>query len=790
MLVSYNLLNKYIDLTGVSPHELADLLTNAGLEVEEVKPFAQGTNLVIGEITKIEKHPDSKKLNICHVNNGKETLQIVCGAANVEENRKIILAQIGSELDNAKVNKIKEVKIGGYDSQGMICSLSELGVSEKYQTPEEIEGIYLIDQDVEVGVEALSALSFDDYIIDIGLTPNRSDIYSIYALALEVSALINRPVNQVNQDVTCKEKSKFHINIEDDACSSYCLFEFNNLSNTKSSHELRLELMALGIKPHSKIVDSANLGMVVSGNPIHTFDKTKLKSDTFTIKKGVKQAEFLALDDNVYEILEDDLVIINGEDIVAIAGVIGSKDSAIDDNTTDVVIESAVFKHVSVRETARRLDLFSEASIRFSKIVNPYTLKFPIAIFQELMNAQCSGATCLDLLEYQPLKVSVTHQKITSVLGMEIDLKECVTILENLSFKVDLKGETINAYPPSYRKDVERDVDLIEEIIRIYGYDNIPAKLPLQEIKYQPLTAMQQARQEIRSILVNGGFNEIITYQLNSEDALNHFSEAKEYLNLSNPLSKERAFFRDQLITNMIATMKYNKSYQHQNLALFEISEVFLDNKEQTLLCLGMSGIFSENLWQQKITKADFYLMKGIIFNLLNKLGYHYGRYLIEPVEDNHPYLHPTKSAYIKMNKKIVGIIGEVHPIIMKTLKIKDSYIAQINLSDLISNRPKSNKYTKLNLLPSVKRDLSLVIPNNVNSGDLVRLIKTGNKLVKDVKIFDLYHDDKLEDAYSLALSLTIKDEKDTLVDDQVNQLIDSILKDLNNKLGIKLKEI
>lgn len=790
MLVSYKLLSNYVDLKGLCGEELAKILTDAGLEVEQVSEMTQGSDLVIGQILKVDKHPDSDKLNVCLVETGDNNpVQIVCGADNVRPELKVIVAKVGAKLKYAKVPEIKKVQLAGVESNGMICSLPEIGFQDKFLAEEELDSIYEVSDDLEIGVEALSALNYDDIILDISLTPNRSDIHSIYALALEVSALIDSPVKEVNMKVDAKQETSYQIEIESSDCLSYSLFEFDNISVNPSARNINLELMASGIKARNNVVDAANIAMLVTGNPIHTFDADKLKSKQFIIKKGIVMDDFLALDDNTYSIEEDDLVIVNGEEVVAIAGVIGSKSSAIDKNTKNIVVESAFFDHVSVRNTAKRLDLFTESSIRFSKIVNKYTLDFPIAIFMDLLNLSDVKASRLYELEYQPVEIKLAYSKIKSILGIEISLEECVNILERLGFKVEVNAELLSIYPPMYRKDVEIDVDVIEEIIRVYGIDNIPAKLPVQEITYQPLADIQKLIRNTKDIFVNRGLNEIITYQLNNKNLLDDFSDKKEYKTLANPLSEDRAYFRDQLLSNMVETINYNRSYQHHDLALFEISNVFLDGKEQVNFAIGLTGIFEENMWQAKINKVDFYLLKGLIFEWLDKLGYQFPRYLIEPVEKNHAYFHPTRSAHIKIGKEIVGIFGQIHPSLQKKYKLKDTYLASINLTKLNDNKPKVNKYEPLNLLPSVNRDLSLVVKDDIDVAQIIKVIKVGNKLIKDIKIFDVYKGENIEEGYySLSLSLIIKDDKQTLNEEAINEVVNKVLKNLQDKLAINLR--
>ncbi|MDF9867605.1 phenylalanyl-tRNA synthetase beta chain [Bacilli bacterium PM5-3] len=790
MIVSYNTLKKYVDLSEVSPYELGDLLTNAGLEVEQVYPFAQGSDLVIGYIKEAKRHPESDHLSVCQVDVKDEVLQICCGAPNVQEGKYVIVAKPGCELEHAKVPVIKKVEFAGVESNGMMCSLSELGIAEKFQNQDQLQGIEILDGEYEIGAEALSTLGFDDYVLDIALTPNRSDIYSIYALAIEVAGLLKQKVKEVEMNVDTTKPSKYNITIEHEDCRAYCLYDFNNIVSMQSSEAIKNELMVLGFKPRFNIVDTGNIAMVISGNPVHTFDADKLKSNEFVIKKGLEMDDFLALDGKTYKIEKDDLLITNAGEIVAIAGVIGSKSSCIDEETTNVVVETADFNHVSVRNTARRLDLFSEASTRFSKITNPYTLEFPVRFFMDSLNLECDGAVRVGMQEYHAKEITLTHQKIEKVLGIKISLESCIEILENLSFKVKQDNETISVYPPSYRKDVEVDVDVIEEIIRVYGYDNIVSTLPLQEIVYNKFTPLQEMVRQSKNIFSGLGLKEIVTYQLNSKDKLDVFSDEESYKELLNPLSEERKYFRNQLLSNMVETIQYNKAYQHNDLALFEISDVCIDNVEQRRLSIGLSGLFENNAWQRQIKKADFYLLKGIIFEWLEKLGFYYGRVLIKPIESDHKYFHPTRSAYLTINNKVFGVFGQIHPGVAKNLKLKDTLLAEIDIEMLSENVGRINKYEGINLLPSVTRDLSLVVPNSVDAAKITKLAKTGNnKLVKDVKIFDVYYGEGLpEDHYSISISLLISDDKKTLTDEIVNEIIDNILDAFNKKLNITLR--
>ena len=789
MLVSYKYLNKFVNLNDISPTQLGDLLTNAGLEVEEIKPLGQGSDLVIGYVKESNKHPESDKLSVNQVDVGNQVLQIVCGAPNVGAGQKVIVAMPGCKLDYAKVPEIKKVMLAGVESNGMICSLSELGIPDKYLSKEQLEGIEVLDQNLEIGQPALPVLGFDDYILDISLTPNRSDIYSIYALAIEVAGLTKQTVKEIPMTIDAPDQSKYTINIESEDCSSYGLFTFENIQVEESDNQTKNELMALGLKPRFNIVDQGNLAMLTSGNPIHVFDADKLKSNTFTIKKGLEKEDFLALDGNTYTITKDDLLIVNGEDIVAIAGVIGSLDSAVDQTTKNIVVESANFDHVSVRNTSRRLDIFSDASIRFSKLVNPYTLEFPVALLAAYLKVQPSSKNEVNYLTYTPQEIKVNLDRIKSVLGIDITLDRCVEILKDLLFEVKVNGNELSVYPPSYRKDCTIDLDVIEEIIRVYGYDNIQESLPLQEITYQPLTPLQEVTNASKNILVSLGLNEIVTYQLNSKDKLDNFSDAKEYLQLAYPLSNEREFFRDNLLANMIEAIAYNKSYQENNLSLFEISNIFKEGVEQRYLSIGLMGLFNSTLWKRQSVPSDFYVLKGILFTLLERLGFQYGRFFIKEVESDHAYMHPTKSAYIMLNNKVIGVFGAIHPTLATKLKLKEVYVATLDLTSLSNNVGKSNKFEKINTFPAVSRDLSLVIPNQVQADEIIKFIKQANKLVKEVTIFDIYHGDDLpENTYSLAVSLKIENDKKTLSEEEITDSVNKAISNLQSKLNVTLR--
>ena len=790
MLVSYKLLNKFVDLNGVDPYELGAILTNAGLEVEHIRPLAQGSDLVIGYVKESYPHPNSDHLTVCLTDVGTETLQICCGAPNVAQGQYVIVAKPGCELAYAKVPVIKKVTLKGVESNGMICSLAEIGIPQQFQTPAQIAGIEVLDGVYDIGAEALSTLGYDDYIIDLALTPNRSDIYSIYALALEVAALLTTSITTVKMTIDNTKTSSYTVKIEDEACLVYSLFEFNNLKVEPSEPKTKNILFASGFRPRFNIVDAGNLAMIISGNPVHTFDAAKLKSKVFTIKKGLEKNDFLALDGNYYAITKDDLLIMNGDDIVAIAGVIGSKASCIDENTTNIVVESAVFSHVSIRNTARRLDLFSEASIRYSKIVNQYTTEFPIALLEAQLHKEHDGCVEVGYTVYEPPAIKVSHQKIERILGLEIPLAQCITILERLAFTVEVTAEELVCYPPSYRKDIEQDVDLIEEIIRVYGYENIVSSLPLQKIEYHQPMPLQAMVRNTKALLSGANLNEIITYQLSSAKTLDPFSENKKYKTLINPLNNERMVYRDNLLASMLETIVFNKSYQIKDQALFEISNVFVDEAERTYLSIGLMGNYTAGNWHNQNMAVDFYVLKSIIFKWLEKLGFYYGRLLIEEVESEHAFLHPTRSAYLSMNKQRFGVFGAVHPQLSTTMKLKNVYVAQIDLTYLAQNKGRVNKYEDIPLVPNIHRDLSLVVPSTVKANEIIKVVKQSNsKLIKDVKIFDLYQGAELTpNTYALAISLEIGDGKRALNEDEINGISAAVLKELNKKLKVILR--
>lgn len=791
MLVSYKLLNKYVNIEDVNPFDLANLLTNAGVEVEHVRSMAQGSDLVIGYVLEAIKHPETDKLTVCKVDVGNnEILQICCGAPNVGQGQKVIVAKPGCKLEYAKVPVIKEVELKGVKSNGMICSLSEIGIADKFLTSAQLEGIEVLDESLEVGQEALKALGLDDYILDLSLTPNRSDLNSVYALAIEVAAILKRDVNNTIFYLDDNKDTDFKANVNTDKCSSFNLYEFKDVKVQESSLEIKNFLIASGITPVNNVVDLGNLSMIISGNPIHMYDVNKLESKTFEVKLASENTTFKALNDKEYNINKDDLVICNGSKIVAIAGIIGSMDSSIDENTTHIVIESAYFDHVIVRNMAKKFDLFSEASTRFSKIVNPFTLEYPIALLNRHLKATYNGTFKLNDNKYMPKTITVSHEKIESCLGIKIDLKDCVDILKALLFEVEIKDNTLSVKPPMYRKDIEIKEDLIEEIIRLYGYDSIESKLPIQENIVTSLSPIQQLVKHTNNFLVGQGLNEIISYQLSNKTLLDDFSTNRSYWTLDNPFSEEHKYFRDQLLSSMIHTLNYNKSYQKHDLSLFEISNVFVEDKEERHLSIGLTGQFLQNKWNNQKLDVDFYLLKGMIFGLLDNLGYTYGRYLIKEVESEHLYMHPTKSAYITMNNQVIGVFGQLHPKMANKYKLSNTYVASLNLSFLSTNVGKVNKYQKISLYPSVTRDLSLVLNTSINSSELVKVIKTGNnKIVKDVKIFDVYKGDNLEkDTYSISVSIKLADDNKTLTEEEINSCMSNIINNLETKLNASLR--
>lgn len=796
MRVKLEWLNELVDLTGLSTKEIVEKASLYSIEIENVDRVVKASNIVIGHVLTKEKHPDSDHLNLLTVDVKDEVLNIVCGAPNVEAGQYVIIAKVGAKLPGFE---IKKSKIRGYESCGMCCSLQELGVETKYIDEKFSKGIYYFEDSVEVGMDASKALNFEDDIIELGITPNRGDLLSMIGVAFEFSAAFNRPLKKLAFDLIRsenKEKS-LNIKIETDNCLGYYGQIIKDVKVGESPRWLSSRLIAFGIRSINNLVDITNYVLALYGQPLHAFDLDKIGYNV-VIKNAKKGEKFVTLDEIERELLDTDVVITDGNDSMCLGGVMGGLNSEITSDTKNIMLEAAVFDPMTIRKTASRLNLHSEASQRYERGVDlnrtKEALDYACYLYQTLCGASIVGEAVYDGLDrIEDKEIVITKDQVNSLLGTSIKKEEIVSIFEKLNFKVLVNDEDIHVFVPNRRPDISIKEDLIEEVARLYGYTLLPITLPLDRMAGS-LSNANKNKRIIQDTLCGLGLNEVVTYSLvndkfNSQFTLLNKDDIKD-ISLLMPLTEERKKLRFNLMASNIEVLKYNLARKNKNISNFEISRVYYMHEglkhEDLHLAIVMSNEYSSNLWQGKKENVDFFLLKGIVSSVFENLGIE-ERYVTLDKECKE--LHPNRTALIYVNDMLVGYIGQLHPQYEKDNDLDDTYVCEINLESLIDYKKETVIFKQIQKLPSVERDLALIMNKSVLASDLVECIKKSDKqLLSDVIIFDLYEGEHVkEDEKSIALKLVFT-SNDPLTDDVINAKVKRILKDLEYKLNVKLR--
>jgi phenylalanyl-tRNA synthetase beta chain len=788
--ISINWLKEYLESKS-NPEEISDILTNLGLEVEKILPFesVKGglTGVVAGKVLKCEKHPNADRLKVTSIDLGNnETSEIVCGAPNIMEGQIVPVAKVGSKIYTSGGDeiKIKKSKIRGVVSNGMVCAEDEIGLGESH------DGIMVLDSKIKPGTPISEVFNVEnDSILEIGLTPNRSDAMSHFGVARDLKAYYDLnsqsskiTLPSINDFESVKIDDDFEVSVKDtDKCPFYSGLIIKNIKVCPSSKELQNKLKSIGLKPINNIVDITNFVMHEIGQPLHAFDLDKIKN--ITVKSVKSNTAFKTLDDNIINLDSDDLMICSNNDPLCLAGIYGGYNSGVSNSTTNLFLESAIFDSVTVRKSSKRHQLFTDASYRYERGVDPekvlYALKRASILIKEAnQEANISEIIIEDNLKVDIKDIYLRYDRIDSIAGQKIDKETITQILSSLDFEI--KGHTedgLNIIGPNYRHDVYREIDVIEEILRVYGFNNIDVEskisMSIPEIGKNNINKTESL---ISNNLVGIGFNEIINNSICSPSVNEKFSN--QVVNLLNPQGTELSNLRSSLIPNALETLKHNINRQNRNLKIFEIGNTYsisdnnyLENKRLNVTVTGK--IFDEN-WISKFSKSNFYYLKGVADNLLNNLNVSNIKY-----EVNDDELFEYKLC-IYSNKNNIGFIGELNSTYTKEFSIDDK-IHLLNLDiDNIKLKSANVKYQELSKFPSSRRDLSMILDDNINFEAIKNLaFSVENKILKDVNLFDEYKGNKIEDKKkSFAVSFTFNDSKKTLTD----KLIDKIMLKLSDK--------
>ncbi|MBA2873754.1 phenylalanine--tRNA ligase subunit beta [Thermaerobacillus caldiproteolyticus] len=803
MFVSYKWLQEYVDLTGITVKELADRITKSGIEVESVEILNKGAKgVVVGHVLEREQHPNADKLSKCLVDIGEgEPVQIICGAPNVAKGQKVAVAKVGAVLPGNF--KIKRAKLRGEESNGMICSLQELGVESKLVPKEYADGIFVFPSDAPVGADALELLNLDDEVLELGLTPNRADCLSMIGVAYEVAAILGRDVKLPTIELHENDENVHdYISVRVEATEDNPLYAGRIVKNVKigpSPLWMQTRLMAAGIRPHNNVVDITNYILLEYGQPLHAFDYDRLGSKEILVRRAKAGETIITLDDTERTLTEDHLVITNGTEPVALAGVMGGANSEVQNDTTTVFIESAYFTSATIRKASKDHGLRSEASTRFEKGIDPARTKEALDRAAALMVEYAGGEVVGGVVEVNTLKqekvtVTITLDRINRVLGTNITKEEVATILTNLQFAFTEDNEIFTITVPSRRRDISIEEDIIEEVARLYGYDRLPATLPIAESKPGKLTSYQAKRRKVRRYLEDVGLFQAITYSLTSEAKATMFAlETAKPIRLALPMSEERSVLRQSLLPHLLEVVSYNRARQVENVAVYETGAVYLTKdahelpEEKERLAGAITGLWHANLWQGEKKAVDFYVVKGILDGLFHLLGL---EQRIEYKQAKREHMHPGRTADILLDGNVIGFVGQLHPRVQKDYDVKETYVFELALTDLLNAEVEDIRYSLIPRFPSITRDIALVVDEQVIAGDIQQaIIEAGGELLKEVTIFDVYKGDRLPDGKkSIAFSLRYFDPERTLTDEEVTAVHEQVIKAVEKQFGATLR--
>lgn len=801
MKISKKWLERYMDLGQRSMDEIATTVTNAGFEVEDIVPLSQGTNLVIGEVLTCKDHPDSDHLHITTVNTGDQVRPIVCGAPNVAAGQKVIVALPGAKLPGGE---IKSGKIRGEVSDGMICSLAELGVDKHTLSEAQLSGIEVLDQDAPVGhTDPLGYLGYDDTVLDIGLTPNRADCQAAWNMASETAAILNIPCQLPEvagaADIASDVPTQLKIVSETEKCPHFYGKVVNSVTIKPSPKWMQELLRASGMNSINNVVDISNIVMLETGQPMHFYDKNALPHQEITVKDNL-DTDYTTLDGETYHLQSGDVVITSNGQPIGIGGVMGGNDSKVEDNTQGIIIECASFDHVSIRNTARRLNLNTESSIRYQKGIEPLAAKKAIDRAVDLLIQYADAKDFEQTVEfgcdhYEEKTITCTVEQLNHRLGTDFAKEEIVDVFARLNLEPTVEGTTITVKVPSTRLDLEGMADLSEEVIRMIGYDRLPSTLPVMEMTEGKLNPQQRQRRFIQTFLCENGLQDAITYTLvSSAKKENAIFSTGDALELPTPLSEERRYLRTSILPSLLESAAYNHSRGNKGVNMFEISELTSTQGVIEHLAIVLTGAMNETRWLKTSTPADFYTLKGLVETILERSGISENRLFFKPNQKDTTHFHPGRSAEVYIGKDLIGLMGEIHPLYANEVGLKHAVMAELDLDQILETKKSKIRFTPVSKYPAVYRDLAFVVEKDLPASKIVEVIKRSGKLgkesiVKNVDVFDVYQGEHVgEHEKSIALTMTFQSDVQTLDDKTITTIFNSIIDAIVNQCKATLR--
>ncbi|HHC9651303.1 TPA: phenylalanine--tRNA ligase subunit beta [Staphylococcus aureus] len=784
MLISNEWLKEYVTIDD-SVSDLAERITRTGIEVDDLIDYTKDIkNLVVGFVKSKEKHPDADKLNVCQVDIGEdEPVQIVCGAPNVDAGQYVIVAKVGGRLPGGI--KIKRAKLRGERSEGMICSLQEIGISSNYIPKSFESGIYVFSESQVPGTDALQALYLDDQVMEFDLTPNRADALGMIGTAYEVAALYNTKMTKpetTSNELELSANDELTVTIEnEDKVPYYSARVVHDVTIEPSPIWMQARLIKAGIRPINNVVDISNYVLLEYGQPLHMFDQDAIGSQQIVVRQANEGEKMTTLDDTERELLTSDIVITNGQTPIALAGVMGGDFSEVKEQTSNIVIEGAIFDPVSIRHTSRRLNLRSESSSRFEKGIATEFVDEAVDRACYLLQTYANGKVLKDRVSSGELgafitPIDITADKINRTIGFDLSQNDIVTIFNQLGFDTEINDDVITVLVPSRRKDITIKEDLIEEVARIYGYDDIPSTLPVfDKVTSGQLTDRQYKTRMVKEVLEGAGLDQAITYSLVSKEDATAFSmQQRQTIDLLMPMSEAHASLRQSLLPHLIEAASYNVARKNKDVKLFEIGNVFFANGEGELpdqveyLSGILTGDYVVNQWQGKKETVDFYLAKGVVDRVSEKLNLEFS-YRRADIDG----LHPGRTAEILLENKVVGFIGELHPTLAADNDLKRTYVFELNFDALMAVSVGYINYQPIPRFPGMSRDIALEVDQNIPAADLLSTIHAhGGNILKDTLVFDVYQGEHLEKGKkSIAIRLNYLDTEETLTDERVSKV-------------------
>ena len=805
MIVTYNWLKEFVDFD-LDADQLSHQLTMAGLEVDFMEKLgASLDSVIVAKLESVEPHPEADRLTLCQVNTGSDVIPVVCGATNHKTGDLIALAQVGSLLPGDF--KIKKSKIRGAESRGMLCSEKELGLAE------EADGILILPQGLQLGTPVFTALGLKDVRYEIGLTPNRADCLSVAGVAREVGAFVDKkiqlPTSGAMNEGELSIDTKTSVTIEDPSgCPRYMARLIEGVTVAPSPSWLVQRLESIGMRSINNVVDVTNYVLMELGHPLHAFDFNLLRGKKIVVKRADEGSEFITLDEQTRKLKSSDIVICDDEGPVALAGIMGGENSEVQDTTVDILLESAYFDPISVRRTSKRLGIHTEASHRFERGADidivAIALDRAMSLIQELAGGTVAKG-CIDNYPQALFKreVSITTSRTNALLGLNLSLDQIEQLLNSIELntvRLDLEGqEALKATIPMSRHDLEREVDLIEEVARLNGYDNIPVTMPVSRAVRQTKDKSQITTRLLRDAMVSQGYSEIINYSFTSPTAwdkinLSEDDTRRSTIKVLNPLTEEQSIMRTSLVPAMLETISRNLSYRSHDLSLFELRPVFavkgeeIQPIESVRMCAAITGKREIEGWSQSDDNVDYYDLKGTVETVCQQLSI---PSLRAELDAQQPYLHPGKSCRLYNDKMLLGVMGEIHPQVQDNYDIDQPvFLVDLDVSAIQTTKKNAVTFKPISRFPDSYRDSSFLFDEEISAQQIFDVLsKVKVKNLDDVTLFDMYIGKGVpEGKKSLAIRARYRSMDKTFTDDEISAMHAKIVKSLQKNLGAEIR--